>query len=104
MGQVASQTLENLAAVSSVVTTSVFRPLIGLDKQYIIAEAKKIATYPISIEQHPDCCSVFMPSRPATRSKKEKLERDESSFPWKDLMQESMDKTEVVKLDSQVAE
>ncbi|MDA0691675.1 MAG: tRNA 4-thiouridine(8) synthase ThiI [Nitrospinae bacterium] len=104
LGQVASQTLENLAAVSSVVTTSVFRPLIGLDKQYIIAEAKKIATYPISIEQHPDCCSVFMPSRPATRSKKKKLERDESSFPWKDLMQEAMDKTEVVKLDSQVAE
>jgi tRNA uracil 4-sulfurtransferase len=104
LGQVASQTLENLAAVSCVVTTSVFRPLIGLDKQYIIAEAKKIATYPISIEPQPDCCSVFMPSRPATRSKKSKLERDESSFPWKELMQEALDKTELIQLDRQVSE
>jgi thiamine biosynthesis protein ThiI len=102
LGQVASQTLENLAAVSCVVTTSVFRPLIGLDKQYIIAEAIKIETYPISIEQQPDCCSVFMPSRPATRSKIDKLERDESSFPWQDLMQEAMDKTDVIELDRQV--
>lgn len=96
LGQVASQTLENLAATSRVVDVSVFRPLIGMDKQEIIAQAKKIGTYPISIEPHPDCCSVFMPSRPATKSRIDKLERDESLFPWRDLMQEAMDQTEVI--------
>ena len=103
LGQVASQTLENLAAVSCIVSTSVFRPLIGMDKQEIISQAKKIETYPISIERQPDCCSVFMPSRPATKSRIEKLERDESHYPWQDLMQEAMDKTEVIELDRQVA-
>jgi len=103
LGQVASQTLENLAAVSCVVPISVFRPLIGMDKQEIIAHARKIQTYEISIEPAPDCCSVFMPSRPATRSRKDKLERDESSYPWQDLMQQAMDKTEVIDLDSQIS-
>ncbi|MCH8311515.1 MAG: tRNA 4-thiouridine(8) synthase ThiI [Nitrospinae bacterium] len=103
LGQVASQTLENLAAVSCVVPISVFRPLIGMDKQEIIAHARKIETYEISIEPAPDCCSVFMPSRPATRSRIDKLERDESKFPWQDLMQEAMGKTEVIDLDSLVS-
>lgn len=103
LGQVASQTLENLAAVSRVVDVSVFRPLIGMDKQEIIAQAKKIETYPTSIEPQPDCCSVFMPPRPATKSRIERLERDESFYPWQDLMQEAMDKTEVIELDRQVS-
>lgn len=103
LGQVASQTLENLAAVSCVVPISVFRPLIGMDKQEIIAHARKIETYEISIEPAPDCCSVFMPSRPATRSRIDKLERDESKFAWQDLMQEAMGKTEVIDLDSLVS-
>ena len=101
LGQVASQTLENLAAVSSVVPISVFRPLIGMDKQEIITQARKIGTYETSIEPSPDCCSVFMPSRPATKSRMDKLERDETLFPWQDLMQEAMDKTEVIHLASQ---
>ena len=101
LGQVASQTLENLAAVSSVVPMSVFRPLIGMDKQEIIAQAKKIQTYETSIEPSPDCCSVFMPSRPVTRSRKDRLERDETKFSWQDLLQKAIDETEVIDLDSQ---
>jgi len=104
LGQVASQTLENLAAVSRVVPISVFRPLIGMDKQEIISHARKIGTYEISIEPSPDCCSVFMPARPATRSCMDKLERDESLFPWRDLMGEAINKTEVIDLDSQVSD
>jgi thiamine biosynthesis protein ThiI len=95
LGQVASQTLENLAAVSSVVPGSVFRPLIGMDKKDIIAEAKKIDTYDISVEPHPDCCSVFMPSHPATRAKIVDLEEDEKKFPWQELMQAALDKMEI---------
>jgi thiamine biosynthesis protein ThiI len=104
LGQVASQTLENLAAVSCVVPMSVFRPLIGMDKQEIIAQARKIETYETSIEPAPDCCSVFMPSRPATKSRIDKLERDESRFQWEDLMQEAMDNTEVIDLDSKASD
>ena len=103
LGQVASQTLENLAAVSSVVDMSVFRPLIGMDKQEIIQQAIKIETYPVSIEPQPDCCSVFMPPRPATRSRIDRLERDETRFPWRELMQEAMEKVEVISLNRQVS-
>jgi len=102
LGQVASQTLENLAAVSCVVPISVFRPLIGMDKQEIIVHARKIQTYEISIEPSPDCCSVFMPSRPATKSRIERLERDETRFPWQELMQEAIGNTETIDLNSQV--
>ncbi|MDH5762806.1 MAG: tRNA 4-thiouridine(8) synthase ThiI [Nitrospinota bacterium] len=99
VGQVASQTLENLNAVSQVVDLSVFRPLIGMNKQEIINEAKELGSYEISIEPHPDCCSVFMPARPATRAKIADLEVDETKFPWESLMQEAIEKMECVELD-----
>lgn len=99
LGQVASQTLENLAAVSCVVPGSVFRPLIGMDKKQIIKEAQRIGTYETSIEAQPDCCSVFMPDRPVTRSKIKILEQDEASYPWEDLMREALAKMEVIELD-----
>ncbi|KMP12325.1 tRNA sulfurtransferase [Candidatus Nitromaritima sp. SCGC AAA799-C22] len=99
LGQVASQTLENLAAVSCVGAMSVFRPLIGMNKQEIIVQAKRIGTYDISIEPQPDCCSVFMPEHPATRSKIKNLEADEQRFPWEELMGQAMETVEVLDLD-----
>ncbi len=104
LGQVASQTLENLAAVSSIARLSVFRPLIGLDKRDIIAEAQKIETYDISIEPHPDCCSVFMPPRPATRAKEADLLADEQRFPWQDLVQKALESVKTYVLDEPVVE
>ncbi len=100
LGQVASQTLENLAAVSSVVPMSVFRPLIGMEKQEIIARAKKIGTFETSIEPQPDCCSVFMPDRPVTKSREDVLARDESRFPWSELAEKAIAATEMVELDA----
>ena len=100
VGQVASQTLENLNAVSQVVNMSVFRPLIGMNKLEIINEAKQLETYDISIEPHPDCCSVFMPPRPATRAKIKDLETDETKFAWEKLMQEANAKMECIELDA----
>lgn len=64
LGQVASQTLENIAAVNEVVDTPVLRPLIGSDKQEIIERAESIGTYDISCETAPDCCTLFMPVVP----------------------------------------
>ncbi len=98
IGQVASQTLENLAAVSGLCTTSVFRPLIGTDKVDIVQQAKRIETYEISIEPQPDCCSVFMPPRPVTRSKIPDLERDETRYPWKPLMEKALGDIERIEL------
>ena len=69
LGQVASQTLENIMAVNEVVDIPVFRPLIGSDKQEIIERAKQIGTYEISCETAPDCCTLFMPRRPETHAK-----------------------------------
>ena len=69
LGQVASQTLENIMAVNEVVDLPVFRPLIGSDKQEIIARAKQIGTYDISTQDAPDCCTLFMPRRPETHAK-----------------------------------
>ena len=102
LGQVASQTLENLAAVSRVVSMSVFRPLIGMDKVEIIALAKQLGTYEISIEPQPDCCSIFMPDRPATKSKMDLLEDDENHYPWQNLMEEAIKNIEAVEMDELV--
>ncbi len=98
LGQVASQTLENLSVVSEVVTMSVFRPLIGMGKQEIISEAKALETYEISIEPHPDCCSVFMPPKPVTRGKSKYMNEDELKYPWQQLMSEAIEKMEILEL------
>jgi thiamine biosynthesis protein ThiI len=68
LGQVASQTIENLRAVDAVAGLPVLRPLIGLDKTEIIDLGRRIGTYETSILPHTDCCSFLMPERPATRS------------------------------------
>ena len=69
LGQVASQTLDNIAAVNEVVSLPVLRPLIGSDKQEIIRRAQAIGTYDISCQTAPDCCTLFMPRRPETHAR-----------------------------------
>ena len=100
VGQVASQTLNNLMAVSCVVPMSVLRPLIGMNKQEIITHAKQIGTYDISIEPQPDCCSVFIPDHPGTSCKIKYLEADERLYPWEELMSRALDSMETINLDN----
>ncbi len=69
LGQVASQTLDNIVAVDEAATMPVLRPLIGSDKLEIIADAKRIGTYELSIQEHADCCTLFMPRTPETHAK-----------------------------------
>lgn len=73
LGQVASQTLENIAVVDAVATLPVFRPLIGSDKQEIVAEARALGTYDLSIATDDDCCTLFMPRRPQTHARPEEI-------------------------------
>jgi thiamine biosynthesis protein ThiI len=67
LGQVASQTLENIGAIDAVAAGPVFRPLIGTDKIEITAEAQRLGTYEISIEPDADCCTLLVPRHPLTR-------------------------------------
>jgi thiamine biosynthesis protein ThiI len=77
LGQVASQTIENLSVVEDVTVLPILRPLIGMDKEEIIAIAKRIGTYDLSIRPHSDCCSLFVPANPATKAKLEDILEDE---------------------------
>ncbi len=94
VGQVASQTLENLAAVTAAAGLPVYRPLIGDDKEEITALAKRIGTYGISIEPHDDCCSVFLPDRPATKTTIARVESEERKFDVAGLVAAALERTE----------
>ena len=86
VGQVASQTLENLSVIGSVVDLPIFRPLIGMDKEEITAEAAKIGSYPISIIPDQDCCTLFTPRNPLTRARLADIEAAEQALPIDDLV------------------
>ncbi len=81
VGQVASQTLENLAVVGHVATLPLFRPLIGMDKEEITAEAVRIGTFPISIIPDQDCCTLFTPRNSLTRARRVDIEAAEGALP-----------------------
>jgi thiamine biosynthesis protein ThiI len=81
VGQVASQTLENLSVVGNVATLPLFRPLIGMDKEEITAEAVRIGSFPISIIPDQDCCTLFTPRNPQTRARLADIEAAEAALP-----------------------
>jgi thiamine biosynthesis protein ThiI len=80
LGQVASQTLENLSVVSAATRLPIFRPLIGDDKEDIIALARRIGTYDISILPDQDCCTLFVPKHPETMARLEEVEAVEKGL------------------------
>ncbi|MSO29362.1 MAG: tRNA 4-thiouridine(8) synthase ThiI [Acidobacteria bacterium] len=86
IGQVASQTLENLAVIGAVAGLPLFRPLIGMDKEEITAEAIKIGSYPISIIPDQDCCTLFTPRNPQTRARLADIEKAEAALPIDELV------------------
>jgi thiamine biosynthesis protein ThiI len=73
VGQVASQTLSNIRAISEVSNIPIIRPLSGYNKEDIVNKAKDIGTYDISIEPYEDCCSFFVPPHPETKAKMDKV-------------------------------
>src|SRR3989344_3942736 len=96
LAQVSSQTLSNLTAITKNVGMEIFRPVLTYDKQEIIDTAKKIGTYEIS--KGPELCSLLGPKSPATRSDPEKIKEQLGKLDLKKLLQESLDKAEVVEL------
>ena len=99
LGQVASQTLENIMAVNEVVSLPVFRPLIGSDKQEIIARAKQIGTYDISTQDAPDCCTLFMPRRPETHAKLDAVHEAWDMFDHDAMIDELVAQAEYIDFD-----
>jgi len=69
IGQVASQTLENMTAIAQATPLQILRPLVGMDKDEITAEAQRLGTYPIAIIADKDCCTLFTSKHPATRAR-----------------------------------
>jgi thiamine biosynthesis protein ThiI len=90
VGQVASQTLENMTRINEIVRLPVLRPLIGMDKEEITAEAQRLGTYPISIIPDQDCCTLFTPRHPATKARRSDVERAEGSLPVEELVQRAV--------------
>jgi thiamine biosynthesis protein ThiI len=90
VGQVASQTIENLSAINEVAKMPVLRPLIGMDKEEITAEAQRLGTYPISIIPDQDCCTLFTPKHPATKARLEDVQRAEASLDIEGIVQRAV--------------
>jgi len=80
LGQVASQTLDNMSVIQQAATLPILRPLVGMDKQEIIDQARRIGTFEISSIPDQDCCQLFVPKHPATKATPREVEEAESRF------------------------
>jgi thiamine biosynthesis protein ThiI len=104
VGQVASQTLENLTVINEVAALPVLRPLIGMDKEEITAEAQRLGTYPISIIPDQDCCTLFTPRHPATRARRRDVLAAEAALPIDEIVEQAVAAAAVERFDFPVIE
>lgn len=101
IGQVASQTMQSLAATNEVCTIPVFRPLIAFDKQDIVDIAENIGTYETSIQPYEDCCTIFVAKHPVTKPNLNAIKRSEQKLTEKidELVQKAIETTEVLEIE-----
>ena len=99
LGQVASQTMEAMAATQAVLTLPVLQPLIGMDKEEIVQMSRKIGTFDTSILPYEDCCTVFTPRHPRTRPTVAEVEKAESALDTEALVEEALQGIERIWLD-----
>lgn len=90
VGQVASQTLENMSVIDEVVRLPVFRPLVGMDKTEIIGQAERLGTFAISIQPDEDCCTLFTPRHPVTRARPHEIQAAEHGLPIGDFVESAL--------------
>jgi len=91
LGQVASQTLDNMVVVQQAARLPILRPLVGMDKQEIIDQARRIGTFEISSIPDQDCCQLFVPKHPATKARFVDVEHDEARFDVNELVRYGVD-------------
>ena len=92
LGQVASQTLDNLAVIQQAARLPILRPLVGMDKQEIIDQARRIGTFEISSISDQDCCQLFVPAHPATKARLNAVEAEESKLALAELVRYGVEK------------
>ena len=95
VGQVASQTMPAIACTDAVTSMPVFRPLIGMDKDEVIAISRKIETFDISIQPYEDCCTVFTPKHPRTHPTIAGIEKAERGTEWDEPIKRAVEGTKV---------
>jgi thiamine biosynthesis protein ThiI len=95
LGQVASQTPENLSVVEEAAELPILRPLIGMDKAEITDQAQRIGTFSISIEPDQDCCSLFTPPHPSTKTRIDDIRKIERMFDIGTLVKQGLDRAEL---------
>jgi thiamine biosynthesis protein ThiI len=95
LGQVASQTLDNIAVIDQAAHLLVLRPLVGWDKREILEEARRIGTYPICAIPDQDCCTLFVPRRPSTHSTEETVAEAERPLDVDRLVAGALARTQV---------
>jgi thiamine biosynthesis protein ThiI len=95
VGQVASQTIDNLSVIESAAAMPILRPLIGFDKEEITAEAQRIGTYDVSIIPDEDCCTLFTPRYPATRASRAEAEAAETELDVDVLVEQALEHTQM---------
>lgn len=100
IGQVASQTMQSLAATNEVCTLPVYRPLIGFDKQEIVEVSEKIGTYETSIQPFEDCCTIFVAKHPVTKPNIKVIQRSEEKLAEKidELVKAAIDTVEIIEV------
>lgn len=96
LGQVASQTLENMRAVEEVTALPVLRPLVGMDKVEIIALARRIGTYRTSVQPHDDACTRFMPQNPVIHARVKDVLRAEKELDIRHLVKRDLEAMEEI--------
>ena len=103
IGQVASQTMHSLAATNEVCKMPVYRPLIAMDKQDIVAISEKIDTYETSILPFEDCCTIFVAKHPVTKPNLKHIKKSEEKLAdvIDDLMKTAIETTEVIMVDAE---
>lgn len=98
LGQVASQTPQNLCAIEEAAELPILRPLIGMDKREIIDEARRIGTYETSIEPDQDCCKLFVPPYPSTKTRIDDVLKIERMMDISSLVKRGLEKAELTEL------
>ena len=96
VGQVASQTLDNMAATNDAVTIPILRPLSGTDKKDIIEVAESLGTFEISSQTAPDCCTLFMPRRPETHARIDEVRAGWDTFDHERMVEDLLASVEYV--------
>jgi thiamine biosynthesis protein ThiI len=96
VGQVASQTLENLTNIAEATSLEILRPLVGMDKDEITAQAERLGTLPISNIPDQDCCTLFTPRHPATKVRRDHVLAAEAALPIEEMISRAVASVEVV--------